>query len=580
MSFASICRICTYLLLITLGVTSTVAAAGQPKYWLRPQATAASQALSVNLHLAPYHHSEYVSKSAPAGLFSRKETGERKVSLDRGTLLFALFIACLVCIDHLFALGIYSFICIAVKNILVSISMHELFHFLAIKKYNIPHYAFRIDTKGIYFRVAVDNESRFRRVILAGMLGSSLVAIIAVVAGIFCRTESYIILSVINSVFAFSFDDLTQLAKIENFKDAPPRLLRLIKITHIQNLYKMRPTLILIGGYFASGKRLLALKIKDISPASLNKRLKIVGGDNWLLPVDRRKSHRQYPDSKYEIERWRKTVRFAAKGKPILVPVYSHIFRQRLKIPQAMLEQIRQITDPKEELGYKLFHPGNKLNYRPVKYFLSHAYVSNMVKRIIRENVWKEKNIEESVGNVLRGVGERKIRDFLIDPHSEIVIDMETGDILERVKISRGDIIIFECEHALWFKDIRRAADISIFVDADYMHRKEFLLRRRRFGYRYADLDDTAIKAKLEGFLRREQKEAVYSKTKLYADIIVKNNEFLEEAIEETERSFREIGNPKPVNIKAEFENLLPCESNGNHPAKENRCLLAIDSHA
>ncbi|MBN1406120.1 MAG: hypothetical protein JW946_06340 [Candidatus Omnitrophica bacterium] len=415
----------------------------------------------------------------------------------------------------------------------INLFLRQMCRYIALRLfYGENECQFRINKHLFAIKTNIDDDSELKKLIAGGMIGAGIFSSLMTFLSFIAPNPFFILLAITNSVVALTSGDIKLLLRSVKFKNSASKITRAIKAVS-KNILRLprRPIMLLIGGYFASGKRTLAWHIKNTNKELFGRRILIISGDNWLFPEDRRKKSENYPHNKYEIERWKQMVKRAYKTECIYVPIYSQAFRTRLKIPPGKVKQLKkQLRMIHADAGYQLLSAGH-FRGMPIRRFLNSSYhrmLNRVMKNCIEDN---DKYAQLAVIAELTEMGNADLAEFMIDSENEIYIDAETGCILEKVNIKRDDIVIFEFEQALCFDDIRKKADVTIFVDADAAQREEYFLARRRIGDRYADLTDRDVEMKLEEFFEREANDIAFRKSKVLANILVKNNETLEKMI-------------------------------------------------
>lgn len=416
--------------------------------------------------------------------------------------------------------------------IVLSIAAHEashLFQIVRVKAVRHVHFSPVFDKEGIYFKIATDSKAPVDKIILAGMIASGMISTVTAVIGFYYNCSFLVILSIVNAFFAFSAKDLDQLRRETDFKDAPAKIFKAVR----KNLFdifrnRSKPLIIMMGGYFASGKSVFAHKLRQVLMSRTGEDVYAIGGDNWLLPDDRRaaRAEKIYPYNKYEMEKWKDMTNRAAEALPIYIPFYLTTFRNRLTLAGEELERFKGSGEVVRDDGYELIN-AEGLKERPVRDLLPPEYVREILEKVTR--VWKEE--PETAARITRRLNlilGRKLKKYLISSKSDVYIDYNTGDLLERLAFKKGDIVIMEFEQALKLREIRELAEVKVFVDASFLHRSEYFKDRRKRGQRYSDMSLHDAEQK---FLSLRENEADIVGQKQYSDIVVSNDEYLEEVV-------------------------------------------------
>lgn len=161
--------------------------------------------------------------------------------------------------------------CFVLPAVFFSVAAHEFAHWRAIRRYkkDVVDYQWR----GLYFRFTTGSGLSARKIISAGKNYSGVLALAAALLLTVVNHDIIILLGLVNSIFAFSFRDRWELAKMVSFKEAPQRFIKAIRKARGSLLrIKKRPLIALIGGYFASGKGELVRRIHNCAGEGLTKR--------------------------------------------------------------------------------------------------------------------------------------------------------------------------------------------------------------------------------------------------------------------------------------------------------------------
>jgi uridine kinase len=476
----------------------------------------------------------------------------RRTHIDSDTLLKTLFFSLLYLCWNMPPPVCFFKVCSELLLVfVVAMLAHQAIYLLQILAAgeNARFKGVKLGLNGIGIEYSVESQSLSRSIVTAAMAGSAAIGTVFTVLSFFYESGFFVLMAIVNASFAFSSTDIEELRRDADFKNAPKMIHKKIRKALGDLLRKRyKPLIVLIGGHFASGKSIIASKTRAYLKQRTTRDVFVVGGDNWLLSDDRRDSRedRIYPYSKYEIERWEEMVRRASDGLPLYIPFYLSTFRKRLALPPYELERIIRSSEVFREDGYDLLEVDG-LKKRRVADLLPPDYV-NRIFRGIDSNWAHDDRAREHIRKRLRIVLERPLRRYMINPaSSSLYVDGHTGDIIERLPVKPKDILIMEFEQAVSFPEINDLADVRAFVDASFLHRKEYFMERRRNGERYADLTPELTAHRMLGLL---ETEAGLSEKKMNADLVISNNERLEEVVmqnmevvpAETEETYEERG--------------------------------------
>lgn len=471
--------------------------------------------------------------AAGTGEDDRAGPAKKRAYLDRATIFQSAFLSLLyLFLSHPAETGLLYAWEYMVPAIIVSVVIHEFFHWLKIKtvkdKKNF-YGKFHVGLSGLYFDLAADNDSEVDMIILSGMVASGTVSTIFSVLSLFGGNAFFIIMGIVNATFAFSGRDVDVLKRKADFAKAPVKILKKLKRawSNVEGS-KSLPSVVLLGGYFSSGKGVIARMLARYLRRNTDKDVYVVHGDNWLLS-DRRRVRRieeVYPYNAYELEKWKEMVKRASEGSPIFVPFYMSTFRMRLKASDKEFFIYQDKMVPFEEDGYKLLY-ADDLRQRPIKDFLPASKVKELIRRI--EQVWADDHLQRR--RILRHLKKRlnaKLGKYMINKNSELCLDYRTGDILERLPVKQNDILVMEFEQALMDDDVTELADVTAFVEASMIIRARYFLERRKKGLRYADLGPEETDAK---FAELYTKETGLLPQKAKAGIVIENNQHLQDVV-------------------------------------------------
>ena len=479
--------------------------------------------------------------------------------LDKKTIKVAILLP-IIYLAFNFApqVALYKILTDVLPAVFLSILLHEGFHWgrillLKRQKHKI-RYRPVISKEGVYFDLFTDRASSARKILEAGPEGSGLVSTICSLLTLAYSPSFLMVMGIVNMVLAASSRDRAQLKKRIDFIEAHREFYKKVKKVKRSKKFKeaKKPLLILLGGYFASGKGLLASNLESYLEKKTKSRVHIIGGDNWLWREAKRSREITYPYDKYEIDRWKDAVKRLKEGKTAYIPYYLSMFGRRLNVRQKDLDELKSSMSVFQKSGYNLLH-ADYMRKMPIGDFFPDRYLSAMFAKVLK--VWEnEPETRREIIDLLRETLKKPVEDFLIDRKSKLCIDADTGDILEAFTPLEGDILMVEFEQALEDEEIRNSADIRGFVEASPLHRRDYFMSRRKSGKRYSKLTKEQTEEKFKMLFTQEEN---LLEQKEYADIIVQNDVPLEkkvldfaddeETLEEEERS--------PENLKLELKN-------------------------
>lgn len=224
-----------------------------------------------------------------------------------------------------------------------------------------------------------------------------------------------------------------------------------------QQLAGAKRLLVGITGPTASGKSMFARQLHK----RLNKKgtpTHIFEGDRFVIPHARRVKDASFPDGIYEVERMRETVKSLFLRQPFQAPFYV-------------------------------------------------------------KDGWATGRISVAMGaKVLPSVVVEECRPKMIAPHNELMIDPQTGDVLEQI-LPGDEIWIFDSELSLFYEDLRSLYNKTVGLRASRDVRRRNFLGAVSRGERYPLLTPTEAIAKIEGFWRRD--DEMIAKTVELADLLV-----------------------------------------------------------
>ena len=476
---------------------------------------------------------ESYGKEADPMLPEEKEAEPPRAFLDKKTIIIATLLPVIYLAFHFSPqAALTKTITEVLPVVAVSIAIHEFFHWiriLVLKRQNQKiRYKPVISKEGFYFDLFTDRASSARKVIQAGMEASGLISTVCSVLSLFLSPSFIIIMGIVNVVFASSARDRKELRKNVDFVEAHKRFYKKVRKVRRSKAFRKaeKPLLILLGGYFSSGKGLLSDNLKRYIERKTKSKVHIIGGDNWLWREGRRSTEAAYPYDKYEVDRWKDAVKRLKEGKTAYIPYYLSMFGRRLNVRKKDLDEIKSSASVFQRSGYNLLY-ADFVRKMPIGNFLPDRHISAKFARVM--DVWKD-NPEalKQIISLWRETLKRPVEEFLIDKRSRICIDADTGDILEAFTPEKEDVLIVEFEQALKYEEIRDQADISGFVEASPLHRREFFMARRRSGKRYTKLTQEEAEEKFKMLFAQE--DQLFTQ-KGYADLIVKNDVPLEKKV-------------------------------------------------
>ncbi|MCM8787572.1 MAG: response regulator, partial [Candidatus Omnitrophica bacterium] len=479
------------------------------------------------------------SSSAPNSLHSKKNLKEHNAYLDRVTLTFSMIIGTYICFR--WATDFVSFFVNIITGFIplfsVSILIHELTHFIFILYYHLVNkieFRFIVNARGIYFKFYTDNPKIYRTAIFSAQIISALVALFVTIFSYNQTSLYFTLLSVINSIFALSLKDFQDANKHVSFYSAFDRVYRQMRQIQTDLFRKRKPLLILIGGPFASGKGEFAkYYVPHCKIWWVKNPFFIISGDNWLYTRRNNNNNNNitkdlYPYSRYEIARWQEMMERLKEGKSIFVPLYIPIFGRRLNIPKKWVSRLLKDSNTVEEAGYKLI-PVFAFAFadKPLSAFLPPKFFKQLKDKV--NLIWKGKPELKRICNFIYIWRNLPLKEILLKKDNpQIYIDIETGDLLERIEFTKKDIVICEFEQALTFPKVRDLADITVFIEASPSVRKNYFMQRRSWAKRYFDLTEEEAERKLEKLFKKEEADTAFWKGRQYADTIADNNEFID----------------------------------------------------
>lgn len=197
-----------------------------------------------------------------------------------------------------------------------------------------------------------------------------------------------------------------------------------------------RPVLVCVGGPTAVGKSTLARMFRD---AAGRVRARVLEGDRFLIPQDRRAEGARFPEGVYEVDRLLQAVAALREGREFRAPFY---------------ERDGRATG--------------------------------------RFSVAGSGPVPPEVAELCRGLR--------ASPSGRLEVDPETGDVLEAIRPGAGEVWIFDSELALFYPELKARYDASYGIRAPRAVRRRNFLNAVRRGERYPLLTEAEAEAKIEGF--------------------------------------------------------------------------------
>ncbi|MBD3296965.1 MAG: hypothetical protein GF392_06305, partial [Candidatus Omnitrophica bacterium] len=239
------------------------------------------------------HDKAAQDKENSAGIANGSSSG-RRTHIDNDTLLKTLFFSLLYLRWNFTPIDCLYKVCSELLFVfVVAMIAHQAVYIfqLIMAGENARFMGVKFGLNGVGIEYSVESPSLSRSIVTAAMAGSAAIGSVFTILSIFYDSSLFGLMAIANAAFAFSSTDIEELRRDTDFKNAPRMIYKRIQKA-MKNLLRKRykPLIVLIGGYFASGKSIIASKTRSYLKQRTQRDVFVIGGDNWLLSNDRRES--------------------------------------------------------------------------------------------------------------------------------------------------------------------------------------------------------------------------------------------------------------------------------------------------
>ncbi|UCD14878.1 MAG: SAM-dependent methyltransferase, partial [Candidatus Omnitrophota bacterium] len=342
------------------------------------------------------------------------------------------------------------------------------------------------------------------------------------------------LIGVIKLLFTLSSKDIEKIKRV-SYEESPRLILGMIKqckaaLERRLSIRNKKPFMIAWGGWGPCvGKGWTVRKFRDYCNrhnVSNKGQTYVIRGDNCIYHYKDRPDL-SYPENTFDIERLKKIVESVFRLEEVFVPIYDDTFRMPLGVSAVALSYIRDKYPIEERAGYELSLLPDKVKGLELKYFLPKGFIDEMIEKV-KNNGDDSEQIEKQIKTIKdRSNQPLNSREYLINPEVRIYVDRRTGYLIQGFNFTKEDIVIIEFEQALTFGDIRKYADICVFVSAERQIQEDLFMKRRKKGIRYADFTEEKAIEKFRELCARVNANRLCREGKQYADIIIVNTEYL-----------------------------------------------------
>jgi len=234
-----------------------------------------------------------------------------------------------------------------------------------------------------------------------------------------------------------------------------------------------------IGGVTGTGKsRYLTPKLIEAVKRKVGKNTCVIRGDRFVLSKENRLEKAPYPENLFDLKMINVIMNAAMAGQKIGFPIYDPNLRRR-----------------------------PFLNREEISALQSKGLISVSVP-------YYKKPL------ILLGDNYKEHKKLLGNPDSELAVDRDTGEFVEVVDTTKK-VVFFEVTLALFFPELRRFYDFSIFLWANLETRRHFLKLARNRQERFLQYDQSTIDKRL--LKMRQEEDPVVLRTAEYADTVFIN---------------------------------------------------------